>query len=101
MENFELVENLRKKLDNKEKKDLIQYLSMMCEKAYRRGVQQALHFERDTEMNIRMKRSFKDDLLLYKWRHGDFKVSKGIDGYKTTSKERFLIENNAWFGFND
>lgn len=77
-------------LSEKDKKKLIKIMSKVMERAYRRGVQQALTVPRD-----RMNQDFFDkDLGLYNWRYEKrLSTSEGIDGFKTKSIERLFMED--------
>lgn len=71
-----------KNLPESTKKKIVKMMARVMERAYRRGVQQAIVMNAG-ELNRDM----------YKWRYGvSLNKSIGIDGYKTTSVERLEME---------
>ena len=95
--NYEFTQYLKTILTKKrDRKYLLKYMAEMCEASYRRGVQQA--FTMPEHMRLKM---FDDDDKIAKWRFGKGHMSRGLDGYTTTSKERFLIENAEWSYLDD
>ena len=94
----EFIYKLKDLLKNKEdRKYLLKLISEACEDSYRRGVQHALYMQE----NNSMLEKFYDSEELHDWRFSDKKHSLGLDGYKTSSLERFLMENWQWEFFYD
>lgn len=78
-------------LPDKQKIKLKRLMARIMERAYRRGVQQAITLYQDGHI--------PDSILndLYSWRYGnDLDESIGIDYYKTTSVERLDMEEQLY-----
>ena len=91
-EKREFFWELDEKLTQEEKNSLIIILANISERSYRRGVQQALHFER-TRPEAMTKKMSEDEI--HDWRYEiPLSDSIGIDGFKTTSLERLSCEEH-------
>lgn len=79
-------------IPKRQKKKLVRLMARLMEKSYKRGVQQGVHFERlDAEFP-----NIADDEALYKYRYErNLDKSPGIDGFKSTSKERLFMEEGC------
>lgn len=84
---FGLVEGEFEHLDGKTKNQLVKLMSRIMERAYRRGVQQALELYK--------KDAIDDWITCEPWNYRYDKslaTSIGLDGFTTTSIERLFIE---------
>ena len=87
-------------IPEKQKKKLTVIMARIMEKAYRRGVQQALHLNETNEISDKLLSSEG----LHNWRYGNsIDESIGVDGFQTKSVERLLIEepNLRMLGFTN
>jgi len=86
---FGLQYNEFKDLSDNTKKKLKKLISRIMERAYRRGVQQALVLNENNAIDEWIKND------LHKFRYGkSLQKSIGLDGFVTTSQERLDIEES-------
>lgn len=74
-------------IDPNMKRRLVELMARIMERAYRRGVQQALVMNEGNQILPYI----LNDLYSYRYEI-DLDFSPGLDGYKTTSKERLFME---------
>lgn len=82
---IEIAENLKEN----QKKWLVRYISEISESSYRRGVQQTIVLGEKSRIDDWI---YKNDGANYRY-DKSLKTSIGLDGFKTTSLQRLLIEN--------
>lgn len=88
---IELLWKLKELIPYKrERTRLLQLIAEFSEKSYRRGVAQALRYERQGE---KMANCFDSEELIERWRHRQPTYSMGLDGKKMPALKRFLKEN--------
>ena len=85
---LQLINDISQKLNKSERKRLAAFLAHVSEKIYRRGAQQAYCMN---HKGLIKKEIFKDNLT--KWRFSaNTKKATGLDGFNTSSEERFEME---------
>lgn len=76
-------------LAEEDKKKILMVMSRIMERAYRRGVQQALHLsQQESVLSV-----ITSDLHVYRY-ETSIETSYGLDGFKTSSMERLFMEES-------
>ncbi len=88
-------ETLCNKLTQTDRIFLLHLFEEVMETSYRRGVQQALYFEREESHRVipTLKKDKNGSDASAKWRFNNLKRCIGIDGYVTTRAVRLVCEH--------